>query len=216
VADVRLAPLATSLPGLDAPVLAATRWATNADLIVDCVRLGYLRDDWHTLDPTFEGGRWWTLWRPDNLTAHNRDEDGTDFRDLPYPAGTFDAIAYDPPYVSVGGRTTTGLPEFHARYGMEDAPSSPAALQALINDGLTEMARLVQPGGVVLVKCQDYVSSGRLWLGTHWTLTHGLSLGLVCIDRLEHVTSPRPQPAGRRQVHARRNLSTLFVLRKCR
>ena len=86
-------------------------------------------------------------------------------------------------------------------------------MQDQINDGLTEMVRVVKPGGIVLVKCQDYVSSGRLWLGTHHTLTHALRLGCECVDRLEHHGEPRPQPPGRRVLHARRNLSTLFVLR---
>lgn len=189
-------------------------------MIVDCVRLGYLRDEDHVLDPTYEGGTWWNRWRPEKLTTHNRDEDGSDFRALPYADGTFDAIAYDPPYVSPGGRESTTVPDFHARYGMEDAPQTAAELQQLINDGLTEMYRLVVPRGEVLVKCQDYVDSSYLWIGTHWTLSHALSLGFRCVDRLEHVTTPRPQPTLnrdgtlRRQVHARRNLSTLFVLRR--
>lgn len=198
------------------PVLAAHNWTTNGHLIADCHRLGYLRDDDHILDPTYEKGTWWKVWRPEKLTWHNRDLDGTDFRALPYPDGAFDAIAYDPPYVCVGGRTTTGIPEMHNAYGMEDAPRTPALLQQLINDGLTEMFRLVKPNGIVLVKCQDYISSGRLWVGTHHTLTHAIALGFEPVDRMEHYGGVRPQPPGRRQVHARRNLSTLFVLAKGR
>lgn len=195
-------------------MLAATAWPTNADLIVDCVKLGYLADTDHVLDPTYGRGKWWTKWRPEKLTHHNRSKDGTDFRGLPYPGGSFDAIAYDPPYVCVGGRKTSGLQDYFQRYGMADTPDTPRGLQSLIDQGLVEMHRLVKPGGIVLVKCQDYVSSGRLWLGTHLTLGHALAQGFECIDRLEHVGSARPQPPGRRQVHARRNLSTLFVLRK--
>lgn len=194
-------------------VIAAHRWPSNAELIEDCARLGYLKDEWTVLDPTFGRGVWWKRWQPNLLIAHDQAIDGTDFRSLAYPDGFFDAVAYDPPYVCKGGRATTTMPEFQERYGMTDAPSSPAELQALINDGLTEMRRVVRVGGMVLVKCQDYVSSGRLWPGTHLTLTHALTLGFHLIDRLEHIGSPRPQPGGRRQVHARRNLSTLFVLR---
>lgn len=194
--------------------MAATRWATNAHLIADCARLGYLRAEWITLDPTYGSGTWWKQWRPDLLTVHNRDLDGSDFRSLPcWDDNTFDAIAYDPPYVSKGGRATSGIKEMDRRYGQEDAPATPALLQDLINDGLTEMARIVKPKGIVLVKCQDYISSGKLWIGTHHTLCHALDLGFTVIDRMEMVTSPRPQPPDRRQVHARRNLSTLLVFR---
>jgi tRNA G10 N-methylase Trm11 len=199
------------------PILAATPWPTNADLIADCERLGYLRADAFTLDPTYGRGTWWRRWRPDLMVEHDIRLDGVDFRDLPHDGGHFRQIAFDPPYVSIGGRNAenTGMGELHDRYGMATTPTSPAGLQALICDGLKELDRVLSPGGVLLVKCQDYVSSGKLWLGTHWTLGCALALGLTCIDRLEHYSpNPRPQPPGRRQVHARRNLSTLFVLRK--
>jgi len=194
--------------------MAATTWPTNADLIVDVVRLGYLNWNDRTLDPTYGRGSWWMKWEPASLTVLDRRQDGSDFRRLDrFPDRTFDAIAYDPPYVCQGGRTTTTVPDFHDAYGLGDAPKTPALLQDLINDGLTEMHRLVRVGGMVLVKCKDYVSSGKIWHGTHLTLNHAMSLGFECVDRLEHIGRPGPQ-SQTRQVHARRNLSTLFVLKR--
>jgi hypothetical protein len=204
------------------PVLAAHRWPNNAALIRDVARLRYLRKDWVTLDPTYGRGNWWKLWRPDTLICHDLyNLDGIDFRQLPEPDECFDAIAYDPPYVSVGGRKTTSMPGMHDAYGLTAAPRTPAELQTMIDDGLKEMMRVLKPGGVCLVKCQDYVSSGKLWIGTHHTLTHALDVGFRCVDRFEHIGTPRPQPKRKRadgervrQHHARRNLSTLFVLER--
>lgn len=197
----------------DGVVLAADRWATNADLIADCFKLGHLKDEL-TLDPTYGKGNWWKTWRPTDLVKHDAILDGSDFRNLPYSDETFPQIAYDPPYVSVGGRASSGVQGMYAAYGLLGAPNSPRELQEVINDGLMEMFRLAEPGGRILVKCQDYVSSGKLWLGTYLTLDWALALGLECIDRMEHIGNPRPQPARSRQIHARRNLSTLFVFKK--
>ena len=215
-------------------VLAATAWGDNSRLIMACRDLGYISDDDHVLDPTYENGTWWKHWRPEKLTTHNRDEDGSDFRWLPYPDGSFDVIAYDPPYCAKGGRETSGIKEMDNRYGQEDAPRTPADLQQLINDGLTEMARLVRPKGVILTKCMSYVSSGKLWRGAFHTEAHAVSLGLVVEDEFFHIKkSSGPQPKNRtrkgplgpdgeptripsRQHHAARNVTTLFVLRRPR
>lgn len=207
------------------PVLAADTWATNALLIEDVARLGYLRATDHVLDPTHGRGVWWQKWRPDRLTAHDLDPakapDGpADFTDLPYPDGHFDAVAFDPPYMAPGGRKTTSVGDFNDRFGLHSTPARPDTNQAQINAGITEAHRVVRRGGIVLVKCMDYVNGGALFLGTHHTLTHALEVGLVVQDRFEHVGRPGPQPSvnldgsPRRQLHARRNLSTLFVFRR--
>lgn len=207
-------------------VLAAKHWRSNAELIEDIARLGYLREDWLTLDPTAGRQTWWKAWRPRQLVTvdlYKPADLRADFTDLPFADSTFDAVAYDPPYVCAGGRTTTGMADMHDRYGLTNAPTTARGVQQTINDGLAEMHRVVKPSGIVLTKCQDYVSSGSLWLGTHHTLIHALELGFRVVDRIEHITNPRPQPKRHRadgtptkQLHARRNLSTLFVLRKPR
>jgi hypothetical protein len=215
----------------DSPVMAASRWPTNAELVADVARLGWLRSSDTVLDPTYGRGRWWAKWRPARLVATDirlrgardaRPHDARcDFRALPFRSSSFDAVAWDPAYVAAGGRKTTGMVDFHDRYGMDDAPATPAELQAHNNAGLPELVRVLKPGGILLAKTQDYVSSGKLWPGTHYTLTAALELELELVDRLEHIGSPRPQPPRSRadgqpvrQQHSRRNLSTLFVFRK--
>lgn len=205
-------------------ILAAHQWKTNGELIADVAKL-YLSADMVMLDPTYGRGLWWTVWRPDTLVTHTK-VDGYDFRKMPEADGTFDAVAFDPPYVAMGGRKTSKLPDFMDRFGLEDAPATPAGLQQDINDGLAEVHRVLRRKGIALVKCQDYISSGKLWPGTHHTLATALALGFTLVDRFEHVGHVRAQPGGRTrrgkngervastQVHARRNLSTLFVLRK--
>lgn len=208
----------TGLPRMTlAPVLAATAWPTNAALIADCARLGYLTCEGLTLDPTYGKGNWWTLWRPERLVAHDLDRrkgDGVDFRALPEADDTFDHVAFDPPYVSPGGRDTSTIKEMHDAFGMAETPKSPLALWIDNTRGFVEVVRVTKPGGTILYKSQDYVSSGNLQAVTHWILDDALDRGLKLVDRLEHVSGVRPQPPGRRQVHARRNLSTLFVFRK--
>lgn len=206
-----------------APVLAAKAWPTNAHLIADVAKLGYLRKHDVVLDPTWGDGVWWKAWSPTWLISPR---EGTDFRHLPYDDDAFDAVAYDPPYVCPGGRVTSGIKGMYRRYGILDAPRTPAELQELMDDGLAECARLVYPSarramsadqnGVILMKCQDYVSGGKLWPGTYLTLKAAERLGLVLEDRFEFLGGIRPQPGGRVQRHARRNLSTLLVLRKLR
>lgn len=201
-------------------VLAATRWKTNADMIAACAELGYLHDDDLILDPTYGKGNWWTKWEPTEFNLFTPQHHSTisyDFRYMPqYEDNQFDIVAFDPPYVSVGGRKTTGIKDMHKAYGMDETPKSPELLNSqVIYPGMKECYRVLKPGGLLLVKCQDYISSGKYFAGTHYIAAYALAgLQMEQIDRLEMITSPRPQPPGRRQVHARRNLSTLFVFKK--
>jgi hypothetical protein len=211
-------------------VLAATDWRTNAEIIEACAELGYLKSTDLILDPTCGRGRWWTRWRPAapvvtaDLHAGRKTQGSVraDCRALPFKPGHFDVVAYDPPYVSTGGRVTSTLDDFNDRFGLTDTPRSPAALQTMINDGITQAHQVLRPRGILLVKAATYVSSGRLWLGSYWTLHHALDVGFACRDIFQHVgRAPRPQPERSRadgepvrQHHARQNYSTLFVLQR--
>jgi len=203
------------------PILCAQVWNTNADLIVACTQLGYLHDDWLTLDPTWGRGIWWKKWCPQELVRHDKYTlDGVDFRELPHDDGTFEAITYDPPYVCVGGRTTTSLPDMHDRFGLTNAPNTPQDLQLMINAGLDELWRVAAKKCRVLVKCQNYVSSGHVWPGAFETYNHARRIGFKFVDDLTHIQKGvRPQPTTRngktsKQQHARRNHSNLFIFQK--
>lgn len=203
-------------------ILAATRWPTNGHLVADCFRLGYLTDADTVIDPTYGRGNWWTIRRPAALTASDINPkksptgSAVDFTALPWPADTFDAAAFDPPYKPSSG-AKTGLVTFADAYGLDTLPGGRRSepVQQLINDGLSEVARVVRPGGFILVKCMDYINARALWPGTFYTTDHGLNIGLRLHDRLEHVGDPGPASSTwKQQDHARRNASTLLVFRK--
>lgn len=183
---------------------------TNADLIVACRDLGYLKDEDVTIDLTYGEGVFWSGWRPLWLTTN--DADGRkglwhdDFRSTGWKDDGFDVVVFDPPY-KLNGTPSKG----DERYGV-DVPAKWRDRMQLCIDGITEAVRLVRPSGIVLVKCQAQVVSGKVRWQDRIFADHAEALGCELIDRFDFLGG-RPQPEGRRQVHARRNHSTLLVLR---
>lgn len=195
-------------------MFALGAWENNAELIADCARLGYLHDLWLTLDPTYGLGRFWAAWRPRFLTACDLDPaksplgQSVDFTAMPFDDASFDAVVFDPPYKLNG---TGGSHASDAGYGVANSVRWQDR-HALIIDGITECVRVLAPGGMLLVKCQDQVCSGQVRWQTRIFADHAESLGCRLVDQL-HLQSYRPQPPGRSQKHSRRNYSTLLVLK---
>lgn len=217
-------------------IMAATKWATNAEMIVDVVELGYIKPTDRVIDLTFGRGKWWTKYHhPGEIfgcvqTAKAMDalydEWGDrvsirvlpDFRDLRAGSNNyqeqFDVVVFDPPYISCGGRWTTTVPDFHDRYGLTNAPTSPAALHTHNALGLLEAYRICKPGGFVMVKCAPYISSGKYQPGDLWMMNAAIETGLTLHDRLILVGHNRVQPGGRQVKHSRNNYSVLLILKK--
>lgn len=193
-------------------VLAFDTYTTNADLIEAAHQLGYINDDDWTLDPTWGLGRFWTGWRPTYLYGTDLNPDKSqwhnqsiDFTAMPWGNRMFDVVVFDPPYKLNG----TPDPEIDGRYGV-DQPTRWQDRHDLIARGITEQVRVLKPRGRLLLKCQDQVCSGKVRWQTDEFTRVAEDAGCRKVDAL-WMLGHRPQPDGRRQVHARRNGSALLV-----
>lgn len=184
----------------------------NAQLMADCAQLGYL--DGRVLDLTYGTGRFWRDFRPDDLTTNDLYSEEAhldlDFRGTDLPAVSFDTVVFDPPYKLNG---TGGSHVSDEGYGVAGPYRSVEDKMMLITRGVREGVRLSRR--FLLVKCQDQVVSGRVVWQTITITDYARSLNIGgrygrLIDML-HVQGYRQQPPGRRQVHARRDYSTLLV-----
>lgn len=199
--------------------MAFGEWRNNAELIADVARLGYLRDDDHTLDPTFGLGRFWSIWKPkgliaSDLLAERSEHSGhsVDARDMPWPDDVFDAVVLDPPYKLNGTTTGEGVSGSDDDYGVGGDNVRWQDRNKLCLEMIDEATRVLKPKGVLLVKCMAQVVSGKVCWQDQVFTRRAENLGHRLVDRFDMV-SYRPQPTKRRQVHARRNHSTLLVFR---
>jgi tRNA G10 N-methylase Trm11 len=204
-------------------ILRATNWRTNGQMIADMHELGYVCDEHVVLDPTYGRGKWWTVYRPPLLIAHDLHTlDGVSWTELPEADNSVDTATFDPPYVTAGGRKTSTQPDFQNRYGLDKAPTTLLGLHELIVEGIVEIKRVLKPRGLMLLKAMNYVSGGRYRSAAYELKDEAENLGFRLIDEFVHLGKPGPQPKNRRcvdgvkvpspQVHGRSNYSLLFVM----
>lgn len=181
------------------PVLAIGTWKNNGELFAELPRVGYLHHNWSVLDPTYGRGTFWTRWRPNNLTAHDinpaKSPDGTsvDATNMKYAAETFDAVVIDGPY-KLNGTPSDVMDEAYGVDVAADISERHALLAAMMSEGARVLRCASEsPGGYLLFKCMDQVSSGQVHWQTHIFAAHGETLGLTLVDSFL-LKSNRGQP----------------------
>lgn len=185
-------------------VLAANAWPTNGHLIADVARLHYL--DGTVLDATYGDGTFWREWKPTHLTTNDRYKSADhawDYLDLPCRDAAFDCVVFDPPY-KLNGTPVNDAQDKH--FGTDRKRKVPEVMDELVR-GAQECWRVAREH--LLVKCQAQVALHRMWWQDEVVAQ---TIGLEHkVDEFHFLYTPRPQPGGRPQRHARRNYSTLLV-----
>ena len=194
-------------------IYAIGEYRNNADLIDACASLGYINS--RVLDCTYGYGRFWTKHTPSEIVGTDANAEkspygiAVDFRHMPFADSEFATVVFDPPYKLNG---TAGSHSSDERYGVDETMRWEEKHE-MIYAGITECVRVLEPKGHLLVKCQDQVVSGQVRWQTHLFAAHAEMIGCRLVDKL-HLVGSRAQPPNRRQVHSRRNYSTLLVLKK--
>lgn len=117
------------------------------------------------LDCTFGWGAMWQgcSYRPDvrtDLRSLIGADIVADFWHLPFAAGSFDAIVFDPPHLPTDGVTEASSKIWYDRYGITEkgAGREGKNINGLFPPFLAEAKRLLVKGGIVLAKIADHVS----------------------------------------------------------
>lgn len=199
----------------------------NADLIAAVAEL-YIADNAIVIDVTYGRGTFWKkaglddpkfeLWPSDispqikTCPYSCKQVRKIDFRDLPYGDTSIDVVVLDPPYVHNPGNHVTG-----SRYNnaATTAGMYNADIMELYEAGMYEAHRVLRTGGRLLVKCKDEVESGvQRWSHVR-ILEIGHEVGFASRDLFVLLPSSRTTPnRWKRQIHARKNHSFLWVFEK--
>lgn len=210
----------TLQPVTDPPVLTSYQ-CNNDHLIAQVARL-YLRPGDRIADVTYGMGRFWRKVDLSQYDFHASDlltvpDHPYDFRRLPYRSCEFDIHVFDPPYI----HQRRGQPRqrIHGADYKNDETTrrfSFAEIIQLFRDGMAEGHRILKPGGLMLVKCQDQIDEKGRQRMAHIDV-HNIAVNELGMDLEDQFVLTQPSPLlqfGRSNRHAKKNHSFLWAFRK--
>jgi len=190
------------------PVLTAYT-GTNADLFPHILSM-FLPEGSVIADVTYGRGVLWPNVDVSKFTLLKSDlQDGIDRRKLPYENASIDALVIDLPYMHTGKSVHKAL---NKQYHNENNTSHESAIRLYVG-GILVAARVLRQKGVIIVKCQDEIESGKQRL-SHVELIQLLQLlGFEVLDQFVLMQKTVPMMRFKHQKHARKNQSYAIVAR---
>ncbi len=179
-------------------------------------------------DVTYGKGVFWKNVPEGKYTVVRSDvQDGVDCRDLPYWKDSLDCVVLDPPYMEglyrkskghmAGGGSHKAFREHYSNGEASngDGPKWHGAVLDMYFKAGQEAHRVLKPGGILIVKCQDEVSANTQRLTHVEIIVKYEEFGFYAKDLFVLVRTNSPAISRLiRQVHARKNHSYFLVFVK--
>lgn len=187
------------------PILTASI-GDNSDLIPKILDM-YVEDGEKIADVTFGKGVFWNNVDTEKYDFNPTDIDqGVCFGDLPYPNDDIDVLVLDPPYMHGGSTVKESINKCY-----KNQNASHESVVRLYAKGILEAARVLKKGGLIFVKTQDEIESGKQRL-THVELIQALEMfGFLIIDIFVLVQKSVPAMREKYQKTARKNHSFMII-----
>lgn len=192
---------------------------TNDDVFPFVLAL-YVEPGSTIADVTFGKGVFWRKVPRDAYKLLPSDiQSGVDCRKLPYEDKSIHCVVFDPPYMHTPGGTAHVNHQNYEGYYKNNLANSTKKYHEAVLDlyfmAAQEAWRVLQEGGVYIVKCQDEVCANQQRL-THVELINELKeYGFVAEDMFVVVRNGKPGVSRLlTQVHARKNHSYFLVFLK--
>ena len=193
--------------------------ASNDEVFPDILSL-YVAPGSVVADVTYGRGVFWRRAPEGVFRALATDiATGSDCRELPYQDGAIDCVVFDPPYMHTpGGTAHVNHQNYEGYYQNNRANSGKKYHEAALDLYFTaarEAWRVLRPGGIYIVKCQDEVCA-NIQRFTHIEVINELTTyGFVAEDLFVVVRKGKPGVSRMlRQAHARKNHSYFLVFLK--
>ena len=183
----------------------------NSDLFPDILKL-YTNPGDTVIDVTYGKGVFWRKVDTSNFNFIPSDiMGGIDYNSLPYQNEFADALILDPPYMGHNG----GINYAPARNYNVDIPKfDKNYIEKLYYGGIKEARRVLKNKGILIIKCQDDVMSGKQNLNHCQIINYCVCNGFIAEDIFILIQKNTPIMRHDYQVHARKNHSYFVVFRK--
>lgn len=193
----------------------------NADVFPHVLAL-YVPEGSKVADVTYGRGAFWKSIPSTQYHVVASDvTTGVDCRKLPYTDTSFDCVVLDPPYMHTpGGTAHVAHQNFEQYYQNNGTGNSTGAKyhEAVLELYFTasrEAWRVLRPGGILILKCQDEVCACKQRL-THVEIINELTAAQFYVEDLFVLLRTNRPGVSRilKQRHARKNHSYFLVFRK--